>query len=218
MLQVVDDKVVVEEKGIYSVEKFLVARRLMYWQVYLHKTSLAAEQLLMKIMLRARDLISKGSHLNVSQPLTYFLSRNSNDKITTEELRLFLELDDVDVLGALKTWKDHEDVVLRSLSQMILNRDLLKIKIRPEPFVPQKIEEISTKVQRKYNLSAEEASYFVFTGSVSNLAYHGSKDIIELLKKNGKLIEVSEASDQLNIQALSQKVVKYFLCCPKSAH
>ena len=218
MLQVVDDKVVVEEKGIYSVEKFLVARRLMYWQVYLHKTSLDAEQLLMKIMLRARDLISKGSHLNVSQPLTYFLSRNSNDKITTEELRLFLELDDVDVLGALKTWKDHEDVVLRSLSQMIFNRDLLKIKIRPEPFVPQKIEEISTKVQRKYNLSAEEASYFVFTGSVSNLAYHGSKDTIELLKKNGKLIEVSEASDQLNIQALSQKVVKYFLCCPKSAH
>ena len=218
MLQVIDDKVVVEEKGIYSVEKFLVARRLMYWQVYLHKTSLVAEQLLMKIMLRARDLAKHGVDLKVSENLFFFLNRASKSHIEDDELQIFLALDDVDVLSALKSWLSHKDIVLRSLSQMILNRDLLKIKIEPQPFAPEKIAVLSAKVQERHNLSAHEASYFVFTGSVSNLAYHGSKDTIELLKKNGKLIEVAEASDQLNIQALSQKVVKYFLCYPKTAH
>ena len=216
MLHVVDDALVVEEKGIHSVENFLVARRLMYWQVYLHKASLCAEHILMNIIKRARALKSLGMDIGLKGPLSYFLSENTDDKMSDNDLNIFLKLDDIDVVSALKQWMEHDDFVLRELSKTIITRKLFKIDIGESEFPSEHIEEQRKKFALKHNLSTEEASYFVFTGSVSNLAYNQSKENIQLLRKNGTLIDVAQASDQLHIQALSKKVVKYFQCYPKS--
>mgnify|MGYP003324777305 CR=1 FL=1 len=216
MLHVVDDCLVVEEKGIHSVENFLVARRLMYWQVYLHKASLCAEHILIKIVKRARELTTKKVALGIQGPLNYFLSNDQEQELTSEDLDNFLRLDDVDILAALKIWMDHEDFVLSHLSRTIIKRRLFKIKIKEEPFSEEKLEEKRQKIVQKHNLSKEEASYFVFTGSISNLAYNRSKENIQLLRKDGGLIDVAQASDQLHIKALSEKVVKYFQCYPKT--
>ena len=216
MLHVVDDALVVEEKGIHSVENFLVARRLMYWQVYLHKASLCAEHILMNIIKRARALKSLGIDIGLKGPLSYFLSEKTDDKMSDNDLNIFLKLDDIDVVSALKQWMEHDDFVLRELSKTIITRKLFKIDIGESEFPSEHIEEQRKKFALKHNLSTEEASYFVFTGSVSNLAYNQSKENIQLLRKNGTLIDVAQASDQLHIQALSKKVVKYFQCYPKS--
>ena len=216
MLHVVDDALVVEEKGIHSVENFLVARRLMYWQVYLHKASLCAEHILMNIIKRARALKSLDIDIGLKGPLSYFLSENTDDKMSDNDLNIFLKLDDIDVVSALKQWMEHDDFVLRELSKTIITRKLFKIDIGESEFPSEHIEEQRKKFALKHNLSTEEASYFVFTGSVSNLAYNQSKENIQLLRKNGTLIDVAQASDQLHIQALSKKVVKYFQCYPKS--
>jgi HD superfamily phosphohydrolase len=216
MLHVVDDCLVVEEKGIHSVENFLVARRLMYWQVYLHKASLCAEHILMKIVARARELSQKGVSIGIQGPLNYFLSRKSDEVLSAEDLDNFLKLDDIDILAALKSWLDHDDFVLSQLSKTIIKRRLFKIKIKEVPFSADKLYEKRQKFALKHNLSLDEASYFVFTGSISNLAYNRSKENISLLRKDGSLIDVAQASDQLHIKALSEKVVKYFQCYPKT--
>lgn len=216
MLNVSNDKLVVEEKGIYSVEKFIVARRLMYWQVYLHKTGLVAEQLLVKLLKRAKYLSQNGESLEASTALSFFL-RNSIDitNFTDEVLTLFAQLDDTDVIAAMKSWCDHSDFVLSTLSKMLLNRDLLKIKLKSKPFSEIKVREKLEKTMRQFDISEEEASYFVFNDKISNQAYSMKKDTINLLLKNGKVKDVAKASDQLNLEALSQKVVKYYLCYPK---
>ena len=216
MLNVVDERLVVEEKGIHSVENFLVARRLMYWQVYLHKTSLCAEQILINLMHRARVLNTKGTDLNINEPLLYFLTRDGSVGLDASELDRFLRLDDIDLLGALKSWLTHKDFVLSKLSETIIKRKLLKINIKEKAFSLQEIEEKRIKLAKKHNLSIEEASYFVFTGSISNLAYNQFKENIQLMRKDGSLIDVAQASDQLHIKALSEQVVKYFLCYPKT--
>lgn len=216
MLHVVDDCLVVEEKGIHSVENFLVARRLMYWQVYLHKASLCAEHVLMKIIARARELSHKGVSIGIHGPLNYFLARKSDEGLSAEDLDYFLKLDDIDVLAALKLWVDHDDFVLSQLSKTIIKRRLFKIKIKEVPFSEDKLQEKRQKFAQKHNLSLHEASYFVFTGSISNLAYNRSRENIQLLRKDGSLIDVAQASDQLHIKALSEKVVKYFQCYPKT--
>ena len=216
MLHVVEDRLVVEQKGIHSVENFLVARRLMYWQVYLHKASLCAEQILMNLIRRARALNSTGIDLGLSGPLMYFLSRDESLGVNDSGLDEFLKLDDIDVISALKRWMNHQDFVLSELSQIIMKRKLLKIDIKEQAFSSKEIEEKRIKFANKHNLSLDEASYFVFTGSISNLAYNQSKENIQLLKKDGSLIDVAQASDQLHIKALSEQVVKYFLCQPKS--
>lgn len=216
MLHVVDDSLVVEEKGIHSVENFLVARRLMYWQVYLHKASLCAEHILMKIIHRARELSRDGISLGVHGPLNYFLNQEPGKDLCAVDLDYFLKLDDIDILGALKSWMDHDDFVLSHLSRTIIKRRLFKIKIKETPFSVEKTEEKHRKFAHKHNLSDNEASYFVFTGSISNLAYNQSKENIQLLRKDGTLIDVAQASDQLHIKALSEKVVKYFQCYPKT--
>ena len=216
MLHVVEDRLVVEQKGIHSVENFLVARRLMYWQVYLHKASLCAEQILMNLIRRARALNSTGIDLGLSGPLMYFLSRDESLGLNDSGLDEFLKLDDIDVISALKRWMNHQDFVLSELSQIIMKRKLLKIDIKEQAFSSKEIEEKRIKFANKHNLSLDEASYFVFTGSISNLAYNQSKENIQLLKKDGSLIDVAQASDQLHIKALSEQVVKYFLCQPKS--
>lgn len=217
MLNVKDDRLVVEEKGIYSVEKFIIARRLMYWQVYLHKTSLVAEQLLMRLLKRAKVLSNQGEKLSASKALSYFLTTGvTPEGFNASVLEAFSKLDDYDIVGAMKSWQYHEDFVLRTLSLMLLNRDLLKIKIQDKEISPHKISEKIEHVMERYELSEDQASYFVFSDSISNQAYRMDKDTINLVTKKGKVIDVARASDQLNIEALSKKVTKYYLCYPKT--
>lgn len=169
MLNVVDDVLVVEEKGIYSVEKFLVARRFMYWQVYLHKTSLAAEQLLMRVLSRAKELTNKGVHLQASEPLQYFLKNEiSLDDFNKDTLEAFSRLDDYDIVSAMKTWQFHEDFVLRNLCEMIINRDLLKVKIKNKRIKKDVLQKHTQNLMNKHSISREEAEYFVFYGEISN--------------------------------------------------
>ncbi len=219
MLHVVDNHLVIEEKGIYSVEKFLVARRLMYWQVYLHKTGVAAEQLLIRVLKRAKELMASGVVLPCSPALSYFL----NSKIVLEDfnsatLKIFSKLDDYDIISAMKLWVDQEDFVLRNLCEMILNRDLLKVKLKRKPIDEKRILKHVQEVQKKYKLTAEEAEYFVFSGDITNVAYSSGTDKIQILHRNGKTSDVAVASDQLNLKALSVPVIKYFICYPKTKH
>jgi hypothetical protein len=217
MLNVENDTLVIEEKGIYSVEKFIVARRLMYWQVYLHKTGIVAEQLLVKLLNRAKELTKNGEILPGSGPLLYFLNRDvSNASFSAETLEIFSRLDDYDIISAMKLWMEHPDFVLRNISAMLINRELLKIKLQNKPFSEEKIEKKIEKLKKKYDISEHEATYFVFTGHISNQAYSMEKDAINLLTKQGKIVDVATASDQLNLKALSEEVTKFYLCYPKS--
>lgn len=217
MLNVVDGNLVVEEKGIYAVEKFLMARRFMYWQVYLHKTGLVAEQLLVRIMQRARLLLAQGTMLPASRPLLFFLNQNEPISFDKDILETFAQLDDVDILGALKGWRSHEDFVLSKLCSMILDRRLLHIKIKKQPVEPQKMNEKLSGVVQKYDLTAEEAANFVFQGEISNKAYNQKQQAIYILKKNGRITDVLKESDQLSLKALSKTVTKYYSCYPKEA-
>ncbi|THV57985.1 HD domain-containing protein [Flagellimonas alvinocaridis] len=217
MLNVVDGNLVVEEKGIYAVEKFLMARRFMYWQVYLHKTGLMAEQLLVRIMQRARELLTGGHALPASGSLLFFLGEPEQEKFDAEALLKFAQLDDVDILGAIKSWQFHEDFVLSKMCGMLLNRKLLHIKIKNRPANPQKMLMKLEEVMQKYDLSKQEASNFVFQGEISNKAYNVSKQAIYILKKNGRITDVLKESDQLSLKALSKTVTKYYSCYPKEA-
>ncbi|MDO4229501.1 MAG: HD domain-containing protein [Capnocytophaga sp.] len=216
MLNVRNDEIVVEEKGIYSVEKFLVARRLMYWQVYLHKTSVAGEQLLIKVLKRAKELLQKGENLSMSRSLHFFIENkvNKND-FTKEILEKFALLDDTDIISAMKEWQSHPDFVLSKLSKMLLYRDLPKVKIQNTPFEEEKFQVFCEKTASAYNITTEEASYFVFSGKMSNTAYNAESQPINILTKKGKITDVIKASDQLNLEALSKPVIKHYLCYPK---
>ena len=217
MLNVHNDKLVVEEKGIYSVEKFIIARRLMYWQVYLHKTGIVAEQLLLRLLKRAKELTDQGVELPASSALSFFLNNAiTKETFTKDVLDTFSKLDDYDIVSAMKSWVSSEDFVLKTLAQMLLDRDLLKIKMKKKPVSSEKIKKKLKQVMQKHNLTEEEANYFVFTGSIQNQAYRMDKDTINLLTKNGRIKDVAKASDQVNLKALSEKVVKYYLCYPKS--
>jgi len=219
MLNVVNDDLVIEEKGIYSVEKFLVARRLMYWQVYLHKTSLVAEQLLIRVLKRAKELVEKGEKLNASKSLSFFLyNKIGPENFSSETLSVFARLDDYDIISAMKEWQDHQDFVLSNLCNMIINRELLKVKIKKKKPSAEKLEKRRVALQQKENISAEEADYFVFSGEVTNTAYKSENNNINILHKNGKISDVAKASDQLNLKALSKTVVKYYMCYPKAKH
>ncbi|MER3317391.1 MAG: HD domain-containing protein [Allomuricauda sp.] len=216
MLNVVDGNLVVEEKAIYAVEKFLMARRFMYWQVYLHKTGLVAEQLLVRIMQRARLLLIQGGDLSGSQPLLFFLKNNDTLTFSAQVLETFAELDDIDILSALKSWQFHKDFVLSKLCKMLLDRRLLHVKVKKQPMSSEKMKEKLDWIIEKHNLTVEEASNFVFQGEISNKAY--SKDeAIQILKKNGKISDVLKESDQLSLKALAKTVTKYYSCYPKKA-
>ncbi|SIR17035.1 HD domain-containing protein [Maribacter ulvicola] len=216
MLNVVDGNLVIEEKGIYSVEKFLMARRFMYWQVYLHKTAVVAERLLISILKRARYLIEKGVALNSSKALHYFLTHHIDiDNFNSETLVKFAKLDDVDILAALKEWQFADDFVLASLCGMIINRKLLHIKVKKDPITENKFLVQLNKVKSQYNLTDEDASYFVFKGELKNKAYDRQYQTINILRKNGKITDVAKLSDHLNLNALSKTVTKYYICYPK---
>ncbi|WP_421802793.1 HD domain-containing protein [Flagellimonas sp.] len=216
MLNVVDGNLVVEEKAIYAVEKFLMARRFMYWQVYLHKTGLVAEQLLVRIMQRARLLLIQGGDLSGSQPLLFFLKNNDTLTFSAEVLETFAELDDIDVLSALKSWQFHKDFVLSRLCKMLLDRRLLHVKVKKRPISSEKMKEKLDWIIEKHNLTVEEASNFVFQGEISNKAY-SRDEAIQILKKNGKISDVLKESDQLSLKALAKTVTKYYSCYPKKA-
>jgi len=218
MLDVVNDNLVVEEKGIYSIEKFLIARRLMYWQVYLHKTVVSAENMLIKALQRAKDLITDGKEVYAPPSLSVFLNNNYklNDFNTNPELlNYFAELDDFDIYSSLKYWKNNPDFVLSKLSDMILNRKLLKIKVQNTAFDTLEIEKELERIQQQCNISKQEAKYFVFSDKVSNSTYNNEKENINILMKNGDVIDITDASDHFNIEALNKTVNKYFLCYPK---
>lgn len=216
MLNVVDGELVVEEKGIYSVEKFLMARRFMYWQVYLHKAGIVAEQLLIRILKRARELQGRGEALEGSSSLLFFMSNSiSMVNFDREVLERFALLDDVDILSAIKAWQFHPDVVLSTLCQMIVNRKLLTIKLKSKPIQEGKLEQRRQRVKLKYGLDDADVGYFVFTGMIENKAYDQVDQNINILLANGKLIDVAKASDHLNLKALSETVTKYYICYPK---
>ena len=218
MLDVVNDQLVIEEKGIYSIEKFLIARRFMYWQVYLHKTVISAENTLIKILKRAKQLIKNGENIFSSSALKIFLKNNytvNNFKENDDILESFSKLDDHDIYSCIKEWDNHDDFILSSLSNRILNRDPLKIKTQNEKFSEKVIIELKQTVSEKYNISIEDTNYLVFTDKVSNNAYQYHKTHINILMKNGEIKDITDASDQFNIDALSKTVNKYFLCYPK---
>lgn len=216
MLNVVDDELVVEEKGIYSVEKFLVARRLMYWQVYLHKTSVVAEQMLMRVLKRAKELTHQGVELKASSALNYFLKNEINkSNFTRDTIDVFSLLDDYDVVSAMKEWQYHEDFVLRNICSMIINRDLLKVKLKNKKHKIESVNAYKERLMKRHDISAEEASYFVFTGQITNQAYQLESQNINILYKSGKIQDIVKASDQLNLKALSKPVTKYYICYPK---
>ncbi|MFB0925582.1 MAG: HD domain-containing protein [Vicingaceae bacterium] len=218
MLNVKDDELAIEEKGIYSVEQFIIARRLMYWQVYLHKTVLAAENLLVNILRRAKELALSDEELFCTPALKEFLY-NKHDlqsfKNDPKLLKIFAELDDIDIMASIKIWKTHSDKTLSMLCKMLVNRDLFKIKIQRKKFDKIELIEISEKIKSKLKLSNDEIPYFVFQNSIINNAYNPKMDNINILLKNGETLDIKEAADTFSISALATPVKKWFLCFPK---
>ena len=216
MMNVVDDVLVMEEKGIYSIEKFLMARRLMYWQAYLHKTSLVAELTLTKTLQRAKELLQRGIAIECSGPLKYFMEHKVTlENFSTKELDTFAQLDDFDIISALKNWQHHDDFILSSLSKMIINRDLSKVRLNSEKFPAEVLQEMSAAFAKNHNISLQDTKYFIFKGKIKNQAYNKDAEPIRILKKDRTIEDVVEASDQLNLKALSKPVTKYFICYPK---
>jgi len=219
MINVHNDLLVVEEKGIYSVEKFLVARRLMYWQCYLHKTSVGAELLLSKILKRAKYLVLNGADLPASNALKYFLENTvSKEEFTETALTHFSLLDDSDIVIALKNWQFHPDRVLSYLSNAIVNRKLFHVTLVSKSELSSRLEYFRNVCMEKLDVKEEEADYFVFGDKLKNQAYDLKAEPIRIFTKNKETIDVLEASDQYNLKALSEPVYKYFICYPKSIH
>ena len=216
MLTVKDDTLIVEEKGIYSIEEFLVARRLMYWQVYLHKTSIGAEFVLVKLLARVKELTHQGKKLPMTTALRFFVENHiTKETFDSHALELFAQLDDYDIISGLKEWQYGEDWVLAKLSQMILNRDLLRVRLYRSPVEKEKVQELLREAAEQLQIPEELASYFVFTGEISNTAYRKDEQNILIYTKNNKIIDVTKASDQMNLDALATKVTKYYLCSLK---
>jgi HD superfamily phosphohydrolase len=216
MMNVEDDFLVIEEKGIYSVEKFLMSRRLMYWQAYLHKTSLVGELILTKILKRAKELTLKGIVLPCSEPLQFFLQNKVIlESFDTATLDLFSQLDDFDIISALKAWQRQDDFILATLSKMIINRDLLKIKLSSDKIAIEDLTPLKERFAIENNISVTDANYFIFKGKIKNQAYDKEAEPIRILKKDRTVEDVIESSDQLNLKSLSKSVTKYYICFPK---
>ena len=218
MLNVSDDKLAVDEKGIYSVEKFLIARRLMYWQVYNHRTVLSAERLLINLLQRAKEVSSEGETLFASPSLDFFLKPHIFDtpEIETREIiSHFTMLDESDILSATKVWMSHSDRVLSDLSRRFVNRDLLAIELQNNPFPESRVSELKKMAEDLLGVSRDETIYYVYTGEVYNQAYAPGKVEVRILLKNGEVRDITSVSDIFDHKALSEKVTKFFLCYPK---
>ena len=215
MLNVINDQLVVEEKGIYSIEKFLIARRLMYWQVYLHKTVVAAEHMLINVLKRAKYLVKNNNKIFVPPSLENLLKNDFSKTDFEKNLQLinnFATLDDFDIYTCLKYWQYNDDFVLSNISQQLLNRKILKIKITKKPISIKEINKLKNLFIKKHNCSKEEASFFIFSYKISNSTYSIKKSNINILMKNKSIIDITEASDQFNIKVLDKTINKYFLC------
>ncbi len=213
MLNVKDGDLVVEEKGIYSVEKFLVARRLMYWQVYLHKTVIAADALLVSILQRAREMAKTGSTLGSYHPLMHFLFKDVNpDDFNEEDLDLFVLLDDIDIMSAIKEWQFHEDPILSEMSRRLLRRHLPKIKVQLDPIDFGVKQLMRSQAASIFGVSDERIlDYFVHVGVLKNDAYRSEGGGIRILKKDGSIVDVAAASDNYNLDSLKDTVTKYYI-------
>lgn len=219
MLNVVDDNIVVEEKGIYSIENFINARRLMYWQVYLHKTALSAERMMVNLINRAKHLSQSGHELHASPVLSIFLKRNcslEDFQKDNEILEAFGDLDDYDLWGAVKAWQYDTDFILSTLSKKLIRRELFKITLVNEPVQRDHIELLRDKLSKEYNILRTDTRYLMSHGEVSNKAYIASGQNINILTKKGEVIDIAKASDLPNIKAISNIVKKYYLSYPKN--
>lgn len=214
MFNVVDDELVIEEKGMHSVEKFLIARRLMYWQVYLHKTSLVAELLLERILIHARKLYKEGVAMNVSDSLAYFLNKDAKTVNSVELLNRFSLLDDYDIIAALKNWQHHSDFVLRDLSSRILNRNLLKIRIQNTPFAMEQVQEKKLQLS-SLGLQTDQLGNYVFSGGISNQAYVPDIKTIKILTKSGEVSSLQRQSELFIGNSFSNVESKFYLCFAK---
>jgi uncharacterized protein len=226
MLNVWNGQLAVEDKGIYSIEKFLIARRLMYWQVYLHKTVLSAEHLLVNILKRAKQLAENNEELFCTPALRLFLYNRFSKKAflaKPEVLETFAQLDDYDIMASIKVWSTHKDKILSFLCSAMVNRELYAVELQNIPFTGSYVEQFQKKAMKKFGVDKEALPFYVFTGAVQNKAYSysdedGDKDSIRIniLFKNGTVVDIADAADLFNISVLAQQVKKYFLCYPKS--
>ena len=223
MLNVVDGRLVIDEKGIYSVEKFLIARRLMYWQVYMHKTVLSSESLLVNVLARAKELAMKGVDLYATPALRFFLYNNigpaelENSGVFTPGIIAdnFTRLDDSDILSSAKYWADHDDNVLADLAGRLISRNLLAVELQNKPFPEERIKELKEKALALMKIGTQTSDYYIFTDSISNLTYAPDAPEVRILLKNGLTAGIREVSDMFDHDLLSEKVTKYFLCYPK---
>ncbi len=218
MLNVSEDRLVVDEKGIYSVEKFLIARRMMYWQVYNHRTVVSAEKLLTSLLVRSREVTAAGHRLFASPALAWFLEPRHNMAAREERAALvghFTALDESDIISATKVWMNCGDRVLEDLCRRFVNRDLLGIELQRTPFEPDRVRETGRRAREVLGLKDDEVKYFVNTGDVYNQTYAPGTPEVRILLKNGTTRDITAVSDLFDKEALSEKVTKYFLCYPK---
>lgn len=221
MLDVRNDQLVVEAKGIYSVENFLIARRMMYWQVYLHKTVVSAERMLVNLLRRASDLVNAGVELKSSGAFSYFLNgqitaddfKSSDRQRQKRAINHYSRLDDSDITSAIKEWTTHSDPILSDLSDRIMNRKLMKIKISPHPFSESQVLDLKRRIMSKTGIQEDKLDYFISVGEMTNKAYQTDEEAIMILHKNGILKDIRDASD-INLEGLTKTVRKHFVCYP----
>ena len=217
MLQVVDDRLVVEQKGIYSIETYLTSRRLMYWQVYMHKTAVAYEKVLVNVLTRAKDLARQGRDIFASPSLKYFLQNDVNhqwfDTHETEALQMYSDLDDSDIWSALKVWRHNDDKILSTLATDMLDRNIFRCTVSEEPFAEADVAETAEQIANAMNISQADARrYMMSLGTMQKDMYSVDDDSIDILYKDGTIRNILDASEILNVQLLSRKVRKYYLC------
>jgi hypothetical protein len=223
MLNVVDDTLVVDEKGIYSLEKFLIARRLMYWQVYMHKTVISCESLLVNLLRRAKELAGKGVELYATPSLRFFLYNELGKSDLMKENKFtpgmiasnFTKLDDSDILISAKYWADSSDKVLSDLSGRLMRRDLFAVELQDSPFTTARVNELSARAELLLKIGRENEDYYVFTNSISIMAYSPEGSEVKILLKNGKTADISNVSDMFDHRFLKERITKFFLCYPK---
>ena len=215
MLNVVDDSLVVEQKGIYSLENYLTTRRLMYWQVYLHRTCVAYEKVLVNMLTRAKDLARQGIDVFAAPALKFFIENDVDaDFFNThpEALGYYEELDDSDIWSAMKAWKHSDDMILSTLATDMLDRHIFKVEVHEEPVSEERIQELQAIIAQKMNIPIEDAHYLMSLNTIQKDMYNVDDDSIAILYKNGTIRDISEASELLNVQLLSKKIRKYYLC------
>ena len=216
MLDVREDRLMVQAKGIYSIENYLTSRRLMYWQVYLHKTAVACEKILINILKRAKTLQLSGENLFASPALHYFISNNIDKEWINnkkeETIFWYKQLDDSDIWSAIKVWRGHPDKVLSILSKDLINRETFKVKVYDEPIDSMQLEDIEKRIREKYQLSKEESHYFINYSTIQKDMYSMNDDQIDILYKDGSYKDITQASELFNVELLSKKICKYYLC------